>query len=484
MSEFGILKAGAYVPRLRLDRAAIAAMHGWMAPALRSLAKGERAFCSWDEDAVTMAVEAARDCLDGDASGIAALALASTSFPYADLQHGALIGAALGLAPGHAAIDIGHSQRAGTTALAQALKAGEEALVVASDRPVARPASTQEMLYGAGAAAFRIGTGEIIARLIAASSVAEPFIDHFRSSGARYDYFWEERWIRDEGYLKIAPQAAGAVLDKAGLEIGDIAHLVMALPMRGAVDAVARKIDFSGTVADSLDGRSGYAGCAHALLMLAGVLETARAGERILVIGFGQGADAIVLEVTGASDGRTGRNGLSGALAERVPTDSYGRMLSFYDGIDLDWGMRAEKSAKTILTEQYRASDQIMNFVAGRCGECGAIQFPQLHYCVSPGCQAPAAQFAQVSLADAPFEVMTFTADWLSYHPAPPLHVGFVQFENGARLMMEMVDIGPDGIDVGTPLRAVFRIQARDRERGYNRYFWKATPVPAARGDV
>ena len=32
-----------------------------MAPSLRGLAKGQRAFCSWDEDSVTMAVEAARD---------------------------------------------------------------------------------------------------------------------------------------------------------------------------------------------------------------------------------------------------------------------------------------------------------------------------------------------------------------------------------------------------------------------------------------
>ena len=61
--DFGITAVGAYAPRLRLSRAAIAAAHRWMAPALASSAKGERAFCSWDEDAITMAVEAARDCV-------------------------------------------------------------------------------------------------------------------------------------------------------------------------------------------------------------------------------------------------------------------------------------------------------------------------------------------------------------------------------------------------------------------------------------
>ena len=59
----GILAFGAYIPWRRLQRKAIADTHGWFNPALKGQAKGERAFCNWDEDAVTMAVEAARDAL-------------------------------------------------------------------------------------------------------------------------------------------------------------------------------------------------------------------------------------------------------------------------------------------------------------------------------------------------------------------------------------------------------------------------------------
>ena len=61
----GILAFGAYIPWRRLPRKAIAETHGWFNPALKGQAKGERAFCNWDEDAVTMAVEAARDALAG-----------------------------------------------------------------------------------------------------------------------------------------------------------------------------------------------------------------------------------------------------------------------------------------------------------------------------------------------------------------------------------------------------------------------------------
>jgi len=64
-NDSGILSYGAYLPRRRLQRKSIFAANSWFAPGLRGLAKGERAMANWDEDTVTMAVEAARDCLAG-----------------------------------------------------------------------------------------------------------------------------------------------------------------------------------------------------------------------------------------------------------------------------------------------------------------------------------------------------------------------------------------------------------------------------------
>lgn len=481
MADFGIKLFGGYVPRLRIDRSHIADAHKWMAPGLRGQAKGSRAFLSWDEDAVTMAVEAARDCLDGRAtSEIEAIHLASTSLPYADLQHASLVASALRLPAGIASSDMGYSQRAGTSGLLQALKAGEETLFIASDAPVAKPASTQELSYGAGAAAFLLGSGEVVARLLGSASVTAPFVDHFRAAQSRYDYFWEERWVRDEGYAKLVPAAIKSALSKAGIAINDVAHFVMPSMQRGAADAVAKKVGFEGKLADGLENGVGYAGTAHSLLMLANALERAVAGEKILVVGFGQGADALLFEVTDAIGNAKPRRGVARAITDGMATESYMRMLSFYGGIELEWGMRSEKSAKTALTEQYRSSKEINGLVAGKCGQCGTIQFPQLEYCVNSECNAPSSQFEEYSLVDEPSQVLTYTADWLSYHPAPPLYVGFVQFDNGARILMEVVDVGTEGLEVGTPLRLTYRIKERDRARGYNRYFWKATPTGAA----
>jgi 3-hydroxy-3-methylglutaryl CoA synthase len=483
MSAFGITGFGAYVPRLRIERAAIAAAHAWMAPGLRGAAKGSRAYCGWDEDSITMAVEAARDCLGTrDRKGVTDLVLASTTLPYADLQNSGIVAEALGLEPTVGTMDVGHSQRAGVSALINALRLGRSSLVVASERPVGKPASVQEISFGAGAAAFTLGSEAPLAILLGAATSTRNFVDHFRAAGSDHDYYWEERWIRDEGYLKLAPPAINAALRDAGIAASDVTHFVLPALQKGFADAVAKAVGVTCVPADNLADGCGYAGAAQALLMLAGVLETAKPGDVILVAAFGQGVDALVLRVTAAIETFRPRLGVAGALADGLKTDSYMRMLTMYGGVDLEWGMRAEKSGKTILTEQYRSSDQTAGFIAGKCRACGTMQFPQLQYCVNPPCNQPRAQFDQVCLTDEPHAVLTYTADWLSYHPAPPLYVGFVQFENGARLLMEIVDVGPEGIDIGTPLRNVFRIKEVDKVRGYGRYFWKSTPVSASRG--
>jgi len=213
--------------------------------------------------------------------------------------------------------------------------------------------------------------------------------------------------------------------------------------------------------------------------MLAAVLERAKPSETIVLVGFGQGADVLVLRTTDALGAFRPRRGVSTALVDAQNQESYLRLLSYDNAIGLDWGMRAEKPLKTAFTEQYRSAHQLAAFVAGRCRRCGALQFPQLPYCVGPSCNAPRDQFEAHPLYDEPAQVLTYTADWLSYHPAPPLYVGFVQFELRARVLMEIVDVGAAGLEVGTPLRMVFRIKDVDRTRGYPRYFWKATPTQA-----
>jgi len=475
---FGITAWGAYIPRLRLERAVIAATHAWMAPSLKGLAKGRRAYCCWDEDVVTMAVEAARECLGSrDRAKIREIDLASTTAPSADLQSSAIVAVALRLQHTVRAMDFGGSQRAGVAALATALQgARHPTLIIGSERPRARPASVQEMQYGAGAAAFLLGTDAVAAEVIGSASSTTLLVDHFRAAGAPYDYFWEERWIRDEGYLKIGAEAVRAALADAKLAAADVAKFIFPSPSKGVADAIARAVGLPATsVADPLDQDGGFVGAAQSLLMLANVLDQASPGDVIVVAGFGQGSDVLVLRTTDAVVAARPARTVGDVLSAGVTVRSYAQMASFYDEITPDWGMRAERDTKTALTEQYRSSDQINGFVAGKCSSCGQVQFPQLAYCVN--CRAPASALAPVCLAEEGARVLTYTADMLTYHPSPPLYLGFAQFDLGARLLMEFVDVQPETFEVGTRLRMRFRIKERDQTRGFYRYFWKAAPT-------
>ena len=114
----------------------------------------------------------------------------------------------------------------------------------------------------------------------------------------------------------------------------------------------------------------------------------------------------------------TGRQSLAGSVAARIEESAYLKLLSNDGHLDLEWGMRAETDNKTALTQLYRAADQIFGFVGGKCGECGAIQFPRLPACVN--CGAPDSQMPY-ALADEAAQVATHTADWLQYSPSPPL---------------------------------------------------------------
>src|SRR5262245_9132304 len=137
----GILAFGAYIPWRRLQRKAIADTHGWFNPALKGQAKGERAFCNWDEDTVTMAVEAARDALSGrERSSVGALRFASTTFPFLDRLHSGIVAEALSLDADVSTIDVAATQRAATSALIEALASATETLVIGAEKREAEAA--------------------------------------------------------------------------------------------------------------------------------------------------------------------------------------------------------------------------------------------------------------------------------------------------------------------------------------------------------
>ena len=477
MARFGVLDYGVFVPRRRMSRDAIFDAVGWAQPGLRSLAKGRRAFAAWDEDAITMGVEAARAALKNSTVAPHALALASTTAPFLDRSNAGVVAAALDLPSTVRSADFAGSQRAGVSAVLAACEStGGPALVIAAERRPVRAASVLEMIAGDAAAAILLGEGDPIAEFIASSSSTVDFVDHYRTAASVADYSLEERWVREAGFAPIVGGAVGALLTKAGVEAHAINHFSVSAPTPAALIAAAQSAGIrSEAISDLLLDEIGHAGVAHPLLMLADALDKARAGDLILVAAFGQGCDAALFRATG----RGAKDEIARATARGRHETVYSRFLAASGRLDIDWGMRAERDNRTAQTVAYTKSRDVYGFVGGLCERCRTPQFPRSRRCVNPQCAALDTQ-SDYRFAEREGVIKTFTEDYLAFTRDPPLVYGNVSFAGGGNVFMEMADFAPGDARVGAAVEMRFRIKDIDAARGFHRYFWKAAPAQGA----
>src|SRR5262249_16487142 len=157
-------------------------------------------------------------------------------------------------------------------------------------------------------------------------------------------------------------------------------------------------------------------GAAHPLVMLVAALEKAKAGDKILVVGFGQGADALLFEVEPAIALQPARLGVAGHLTRRREETNYARVLAFNETIEIERGMRAESDKLTPLSALWRNRDTVTSFVGGHCRRCGTAQFPRTRICVNPNCNAIDSQEPH-SFAEKIGRINSYTADRLTYSP-------------------------------------------------------------------
>lgn len=478
----GIKAYGGYVPRRRLPRQVIVEANSWFNAGLKAYAKGERSMCNWDEDTLTMAVEAARDCVGAERpEGIKAVFLASTTLPFADRQNAGVLGTALNLGQNMMTMDISSSLRAGTSGLINALRSaqglGGDVLYAASEHRKSRTANQNELMNGDGAAAMLLGDGDVVAELLAAHQVAVDFVDHYRFQTEEFDYNWEERWIRDEGYAKIVPPAVEAALAEAGIGGDAIDHFVMPGTIRGVQAMIAKRAGIpDAAVRDNLHMVLGDTGAAHSLVMLVDCLQEAEPGQTIMLVGWGQGCDVVIFRTTDKVKSVKPRLGVKGFLARRKEETNYNKFLAFNGLIEQDGGLRAETDKQTALTTLYRNREMVIGFVGGKCSKCGTVQFPKSRVCVNPNCGEFNSQ-EDHPMSEVGTKIQSWTADNLTYSPDPPQHFGMVTFEEGGRLMADFTDVDVGEVEVGGQMRMVFRIKAHDEKRGFNKYFWKAAPA-------
>ena len=472
----GIHRLSAYLPKLRLQRSAIHEAHRWLAPGLASQSTGERTLAFWDEDAVTMGVEAARRVLDQSnlsKDKIDKVIFASTTAPFSDRKNASIIHAALQLPGTCQAIDMGGAHRAGLEALHCALEESKTSLVVAADRPVARAASVDEMVYSDGASAAVISSDDPILELIGSASTSVDFVDHYRQSNQRFGHKWEDRWVREEGYLKIMPPIVGRAIESAGISPDQIDYFIMPCPIANVGVAVAKACAIGVNAhCDYLYDVCGDIGTGHAALMMANAIEKASVGGIVLLAQFGQGASVLVFRVT-AAIANASANNVRKVINHGVKESNYSKLLIFNDLLPWERGMRSEADTKTALSVSHRYNSALMGLVGSRCRETGVVQFPPSAIGVD-GSLPEKGTYDPYPLADKGGRVSSHTLDALAYSMHPPSCYGLVDINGGGRLMMDFTDVDAAEIREGYAVRFCFRIKDFDHQRGFRRYFWKA----------
>jgi len=483
----GICAYGGYVPRYRLNRAVIFKAMGWMNPGTVAAAKGEKAVANFDEDSLTMAVAAGMDALSGiDRAKVGGLYLASTTLPYKERLNAGIVAAGVGLGEHIRAADFTGGLKAGTTALLAALEAvGANAadclLVCASDSRLARPASTQELVFGDAAAAVVVGREEVVAEFKGSYSITYDFGDHYRGQMSMFDRQWEERWIRDLGFDRFVPEVVKGLCATYGLTVKDLSTIVYPCHYAPARKSINKALGIPPEAEqNNLQLEVGDTGTAHPLVMLALALEAARPGQKILVVSFGSGCDALLFETTEAVERKKPRRGISGSLAHKAELDSYTKYLVWRNILPADLGLRAEEDLWTRWSVLWRKRKEVLGLWGTQCTRCGTPQFPAQRVCVKPDCGA-VDEMREYRFADKRGSIASYTGDMLAASYNPPAIYGQIEFEGGGKYMFDFTDCDLEDLSVRMPVSMSFRRKYVDTRRDIVGYFWKAVPVKEVR---
>jgi 3-hydroxy-3-methylglutaryl CoA synthase len=458
----------------RLQREEIARMWGTQGIG------GEKAVAGYDEDSITMAVAAVRECRRRCTGNGEGLYFASTTAPYQEKLSAAIIASVVGLDRNCATADFANSLRSGTTALKSAhdaVKGGSnsQVLVAASDCRLGMPKSRFEQLFGDTAAAVSIGSEGVIAEIEFCYSLYSDFIDVWRTPSDRYVNSGEGRFIGDEGYFPIMQEAISGIMQTLSLNPHDFSKIVFTASDARQHAGLAKKLGFdTSQIQSPFFAEIGHMGNAETLVMLIAALEKAKPGDRILLANYGDGADAFILTATEAITDFPFKPLIEDRLKKSRSID-YGTYLSWRDLMPLDATNLPPRNALS-LASRWRERKIISTLSGVKCRNCGT---PQIHtigqnirICVQ--CQAKD-NFDEYRFADKKATLFTYAIDHLQPTKNPPGLNGAIDFEGGGRLLCELTDYDLDKVEIDMPVEMTFRKMTLDDD--FINYFWKAKPI-------
>jgi len=308
----GIVGYGTYVPVLRITVEEIA--RTWRKDGAKisaGLGVKEKAVASFDEDACTMAVEAARTAIETGKihpQKIGALYVGSESHPYAVNPTASTVCDAINAGPDLMAADLEFACKAGTAGMQACIglvksEMIEYGMAIGTDTAQGRPNDALEFTAGSGAAAIIIGRKEeeIIAAIEDTYSFTTDTPDFWRRQHAEFPRH-AGRFTGEPAYFRHVISAAKKIMEKNSMKAEDFKYAVFHQPNAKFPSQAGKILGFKqeqleqGMIVPFI----GNTYSAASMIGLCSVLDKVQPKEKILVVSYGSGAgsDAFILTTT------------------------------------------------------------------------------------------------------------------------------------------------------------------------------------------
>jgi hydroxymethylglutaryl-CoA synthase len=307
----GILSIGTYLPKYRIRVSEIASVWGKNPIEIeRSLGVIEKTVAGMDEDAVTMAYEAASQALA--CSGIPPSALevclvGSESHPYAVNPTSTIVAEFLQIGTGYLASDLEFACKAGTTAMIAVtglILSGKAkyGLAIGTDKAQAKPHDILEYTAASASAAVVLGKSEkAIAKILDFTSFSSDTPDFWRRDGVRFPSHGG-RFTGEPAYYTHVLGSVKQLLKKTRLSPSDFDYCIFHMPNGKFPQEAAKRLGFTAKQQETslIIKTIGNPYTASSLLGLSKVLDEAGPNKLILLVSYGSGAgsDSFIIKTT------------------------------------------------------------------------------------------------------------------------------------------------------------------------------------------
>ncbi|MHA1310896.1 MAG: hydroxymethylglutaryl-CoA synthase [Candidatus Helarchaeota archaeon] len=340
-NNVGIIGYGTYIPRYRIKKEEYIKTWGHFSGKIE-----EKSVIGYDEDVITMAVEAGYNAIHNsriNKNDLKLIAIGSVSSPYNVKSMASEVAMALGLPMDILLLDFTESEKAGTTALSTGIDIIENkdgyGLIIGSDAPLATPGDSLEHVQAAAAAAIVIGNNnKSIAEIVGKKTANIEYIsDRFKRNGTKMMKDLEIAPYSNYAYNNTIKKTVNDLTDELKIKLDEFDHVYIQGHDSRQPTRIFKQLNKNKIYLDTLR-IIGDTGAASALLGLNAILYyKAKENDRILIVSYGSGAgsDAIGIKVNRKQD-KINEIPTIDQYINRKEYINYEKYLKFKELIDLD----------------------------------------------------------------------------------------------------------------------------------------------------